>query len=278
MDVSRLTMPSMLLVWVYHRMPLAPHMAPHIMTPSPPATTPPVRIAVVEDDGDTRHRFVQALRHHPRFCLVGEAANFREAQALLHRVPVDAFLVDLGLPDGSGIDLVREIALVQPEAEVLVISVFADEDRIVGSLEAGAKGYILKGGNEDIATHLDDIMAGGAPISPSIARQLLARFWDKPPLAAQARPAPLHPVPLPPPQELLNLTLTPREHEVLRGIARGYTYREIAQRLHLSVHSVNSHLKQVYRKLDVRSRGQAVFAAQRLGLLGVSGTSPTSSP
>ncbi len=167
--------------------------------------------------------------------------------------PPQVLLVDLQLPDGSGIDLIRAARRLAPQAEAMVISVFGDEAHVVGAIEAGATGYLLKDASaEEIAMAITRLLAGEAPISSAIARHLLRRFRAPPdPAAAPVAASPL----------------TPREGEVLQLIAKGLSYQRIADTLAMSPHTVTTHIKQIYRKLAVNSRGEAVFEAMQLGLL-----------
>jgi DNA-binding NarL/FixJ family response regulator len=166
---------------------------------------------------------------------------------------LDAVFLDLGLPDGDGFGLIRRIRQLHPDCEILVITVFADEQRVLRSLESGASGYILKTDLPQYAGRLlSTIVSGGSPISPAIARRLIERLR---PAAPRAR------------AEQGHEPLSQREAEILGLCAKGLRYAEIASALGLSVHTVNAHLKSVYRKLMVNSRGEAVYEARRAGLL-----------
>ena len=207
----------------------------------------PVTVALVEDDGQARRRLVTSIRSDESLQLVGEYATGAEALAGLESTLPDVFLVDLGLPDIPGLDVVKRIAAVHPSCDVLVVTIFGDEESIIGALEAGAHGYILKGASEhDIAEDIRHLTSGGSPLSPVIARQVLKRL-----VPAQPAVAPL----------------TARESEILNTIARGFTYAETANLLHLSVQTVHTHLKNIYKKLAVHSKTEAVYEADRRRLL-----------
>lgn len=184
----------------------------------------------------------------------------REALAWLadaDEIP-DVLLADLGLPDGSGLDVIRAAVARFPECEPLVISVFGDEDNVLASIEAGAVGYIHKdAAPEDIAHTILEMKAGASPISPMIARRVLAKYRS---LRLERGPAPAV---APEAPSLLSV----REQEVLALIARGFSYAEIARLKTLSVHTVQTHIKNLYGKLAVHSKNEAVFEATRLGLL-----------
>ncbi len=210
------------------------------------AGTVPVTIALVEDDEEARKRLVASILRDPSLRLTGEYRNGTEALAGLAAGAPDVFLVDLGLPDISGLEIVRTIAARYPSCNILVVTVFGDEESIIGALEAGARGYLLKGALEhDIAEDIRHLRSGGSPLSPVIARQVLKR---------------LVPAKAVPPNDSL---LTPRESEILNAIARGFSYAETAVLLKISVQTVHTHLKNIYKKLAVHSKTEAVFEADR---------------
>jgi len=172
--------------------------------------------------------------------------------------------VDLGLPDADGREFIRWVTENQPGASVMVVTVFGDDEHIVSSFAAGAVGYLLKDAPADeIALHIAELVGGGSPISPSVARRMLQHFRvQHASLAGRTgRPAQA-PAPMPEGQ-----MLSPREHEVLCLIEKGLTYEEIAQALGITWHTVTGYLRRVYRKLEVNSRGEAVFEARQRGVL-----------
>lgn len=212
--------------------------------------TGPVKIALVEDDDDARKRLVASISSDASLRLVGEYATGADALAGLAVSAPDVFLVDLGLPDMPGLNVVRHIATRYPSCDILVVTVFGDEESIIGALEAGARGYILKGALEhDIAEDIRHLRSGGSPLSPVIARQVLKRL-----VPGRSAPGP-------------DGLLTRRESEILNAIARGFSYAETAGLLHISVQTVHSHLKNIYKKLAVHSKTEAVFEADRRRLL-----------
>lgn len=214
---------------------------------------PLATVVVVEDDPHTRAHIARAVKSHRRLSLAGEAGTCAEGRALLAEKPPDVLLTDLGLPDGSGVDLIRGLRARRPDSRALVITVFGDERSVVESLEAGASGYLLKDGTpEEIGSAIDQLLDGGAPISPHIARYLLKRFHTP---GAERRPVRDAPA------------LTARETEVLELIAKGFGYAEIARILGISAHTVTTHVRRIYGKLEVGSRGEAVYEAVNLGLI-----------
>jgi len=183
--------------------------------------------------------------------------RIREAHALLEREIPDVLVTDLGLGDGSGNSLIRKVTRADPKALAMVITVFGDERSLVESIEAGATGYLLKSSPfSEIAPAILDLVRGGSPISAPIARYLLRRFRpSSSPVAGET----VDDSPAPP--------LTGREAEVLRLAAKGFQFGEIAEALGISSHTVTTHIRHIYRKLDVHSRGAAVHEAVSRGII-----------
>jgi DNA-binding NarL/FixJ family response regulator len=221
-----------------------------------PETRAPTSVALVEDDWATRERLAASVHAQDSLRLVAEYQTGAEALAGLASQAPDVLLVDLGLPDMSGLELIRFASARYPQCDILVISIFGDEANVLAALEAGARGYLLKGSlQHDIAFDIRDIRNGGSPLSPVIARQMLKR------LRMPGRE------PLPRSSGEDETMLTPREGEILNAISRGFSYAETAQMLGVSVGTVHSFLKRIYRKLAVHSKTEAVFEASRLGLI-----------
>lgn len=212
-------------------------------------------VLLVEDDEATRARLARAIEQDTGLHLGGTAASCQEARRQLERLTPDVLLVDLGLPDGSGIDLIREVTRGPRRVEAMVITVFGDEKHVVAAIEAGATGYVLKdGSNTYIGDSIRELLNGGSPISPAIARHLLRRF--RAPFPRTSVPAGVE-VPV----------LTEREHEVLALLVKGFTFQEIGELLAISAHTVTTHVKHIYGKLEVRSRAEAVYEALQLGIV-----------
>lgn len=213
--------------------------------------TAPRRISLLEDDVNVAAHFVDIITSDPGLSLDIQAASIAEAQAILGR-EADLVLTDIGLPDGSGLDFIRTLKAVR-ECKVLVVTAFGDRDTVVAALRAGADGYLLKDSTPE--TILDGIhvtLMGGAPISASAAVYLLDRLRqsetdETPAVAAES--------------------LTRREVELLTVFARGQSYKEAARSLGISPLTVGNHVKAIYRKLEVTSRGEAVYVAMRRGQL-----------
>src|SRR5262249_31633389 len=218
---------------------------------------PVTRVALVEDDPETRARIAESIRQETSLRLIAEYATGSDALADLESRAPDVLLVDLGLPDISGLDVVRRVSERHPECDILVISIFGDEAHVLSALEAGARGYLLKGSlQRDIAFDIRDLRNGGSPLSPVIARQVLKRLRTPEESPSQKM--------LDTDEEVL---LTARESEILNAISRGFSYAETAEMLGISVGTVHTFLKRIYRKLAVHSKTEAVFEASRLGLI-----------
>ncbi|MGY3287839.1 DNA-binding NarL/FixJ family response regulator [Bradyrhizobium sp. LM3.6] len=210
-------------------------------------------VMVVEDDPAFLTRFCKIVASDAELELFAAVADVASARQAMSKAAPDVLLTDLGLPDGSGIDLIRETAAHRhPDTDIMVITVFGDEDHVLASIEAGATGYILKDSLPQEFVHLiKQLRAGGSPISPVIARQLLRRLKPAA-VAAEAKP---------------ETALSVRESEVLAFIAKGFSFGEISRLLGLSHHTVVSHVKKIYQKLAVHSRGEAVYEAGKMGLI-----------
>lgn len=229
------------------------------MMQTTPTTTAaaPISVLIVEDDARFRTAFEQAVTRAADMTLSGSAGDLAGGLQLLQLRP-DVLLVDLELPDGSGMELIREAAHSLPHCDVMVVTIFGDEQHVLSSIEAGATGYLLKDmPAEQLVQQIRVIRAGGSPISPIIARQLLIRF------AAPAS-APADPATAPAAD---NPTLSERETHVLALAAKGYSYDEIAGLLKVSHHTVQTYVKRIYRKLQVNSKIEALSEARRLSLI-----------
>ena len=223
-------------------------------------------VLVVEDDSRARAFFEASVQRSASLFWLGSAGTVHEALAWMAQATIipDVLLVDLGMPDGSGLDVIREAVARFPGCEPLVISVFGDEENVLASIEAGAVGYIHKdAAPEDIAQTIVEMKAGASPISPMIARRVLAKYRS---LQLAGTPAAVA-TPEAAASSAAPSLLSAREHEVLTLIARGFSYAEIARLKGLSVHTVQTHIKNLYGKLAVHSKSEAVFEATRLGLL-----------
>ncbi|MBA2413730.1 MAG: response regulator transcription factor, partial [Burkholderiaceae bacterium] len=170
-----------------------------------------ISVIIVEDEPEFRRRFVQIVENEPTMKLAGAASNKREAQAIIDRESFDVMLIDLGLPDGSGIDLIRQVSQKKPDVDIMVVTVFGDEQHVVSSIEAGATGYILKdSAPADVISCIRLLRAGGSPVSPVVARSVLRAIRNRMSTTAPAR--------LPGTEQN---PLSARETEILQLLAKG---------------------------------------------------------
>jgi DNA-binding NarL/FixJ family response regulator len=205
-------------------------------TPLGPRST----VILVEDDELVRGAIASAMAGFPDMDLTGQTASARGARALLAESPVHLAIVDLNLTDGKAHGLIAEMT--ERAVQVLVLTVHHDDDSIFEALRAGAGGYLLKQeSNHALGSALRLLRDGGAPISPRIARRLLDDF--RAPFRGRGDPA---------------VALTPRERELVELFAKGLTYGEVADILGLSVNTVRSHVRNLYEKLQVTSKAEAV--------------------
>ena len=233
------------------------------------------RVLIVEDDVATREFFADSVSRCAELSLVASVSTCEEARALIEDAgqTIDILLTDLGLPDGNGLDLIRLAARARPACEALVISMFGDEDSVLSSVEAGALGYIQKDFTPDNIAHtILEMKAGASPISPMIARRVLAKYRALHLIDRQVLPATTDAVvnlapDTPTAGDNVRALLSVREQEMLELIARGFSYAEISKLKGVSVHTVQSHIKNLYTKLAVHSKSEAVYEATRLGLL-----------
>lgn len=221
------------------------------MTTAEPRKPTNQRIAIVEDNPTVREHFIEIVSGAPGLDLVGVAPNLGRAADLIKQQP-DLFLVDIGLPDGSGLDFIPKIKA-GCDAKALVVTSFGDRETVVSAIRAGADGYLLKDSSPSVI--LDGIevtLAGGAPISASAAVYLLDRLRAGTQIEV-ASPE--------------NSGLTPREVELLELFAKGESYKDAARTLGISPLTIGNHVKSIYRKLAVHSRGEAVYEAIKTGQL-----------
>jgi len=216
----------------------------------------PVRVMIVEDDPVTRKSLSLAVESEPALALLAAFDSVAPALEWLQGHAADVLMTDLGLPDGSGIEVIRACARLHPATDIMVVTMSGDQENVLACIEAGASGYVLKdAGPLDIARAVLDLRAGGAPMSPVIARMVLARVRDGKKAAVSNL------------ADIAATSLTRREAAILDLIAQGDSYGEVAKLLSVSVGTVQTHIKNIYGKLAVHSRGEAVFEAHRRGLL-----------
>lgn len=209
-----------------------------------------IKVAIIEDQRRTRECLAAIVAGTPGCSTVGSYGSMEEALRVLERVPPDVALSDIGLPGMSGIDGVRRLKASHPATHVIMLTVYADDTHIFEAICAGASGYLLK--DTPPARLIDairEIHAGGAPMSPDIARRVVTMFQK-----------------IAPPRDSA-ADLTPRELEVLRLLAGGHSYKTAADALSVSLDTLRTHIRNIYDKLHVHSKSEAVLKAFKTGLL-----------
>jgi DNA-binding NarL/FixJ family response regulator len=198
-------------------------------------------VAVVEDDAQVRQSLANILRRGPGVVCVGEYGDAEEAVREIPRVKPKVVLMDINLPGMSGVDCVRRLSELAPQTQVVMLTVYDNTDAIFKSLAAGACGYLLKPiSSAQLLSAVRDVYAGGVPMTSDIARKVLQTFKEPAPAAFDAE------------------TLSAREQEVLNFLAKGYLYKEIAEQLNIAYGTVHTYIERIFKKLQVRSRAQAV--------------------
>jgi DNA-binding NarL/FixJ family response regulator len=241
--------------------------------PAPTTLAPPIRVFVVEDQTKILKNQLKLLEASPELVIVGTALSGETALEDVKRLRPDVLLLDLGLPRMSGIDVTRAVKATMPEVEILIFTIFDEEDKVLEAVQAGASGYLLKGTPADkMIEAIKEVKAGGTVIQPSLARRLLKHFRvgeggtvGTPPGGTSA-PAPgsaggtLQ-------EEPEGKKLSAREMEILQLIAKGVSNNEAAQVLNLSKATIRTHLEHIYRKLEVTNRVEAVTEGLRKGII-----------
>ena len=221
----------------------------------------PLRVILIEEDAHIRSVVGQELGLDPRTNLVATAGNLREGKNLIANYAFDVMLLDLNLQDGMSFELLKYMKLHRPAAEAIVISMMDDAENAITAFDLGASGYIVKNswfGN--FAQAVLQVANGGAFISPSLARRLIKKLTHSPKIESQQihhQVIPLHG----------DGVLSFREREILDFVAEGCTSADIALRINISGQTVTTHIKNIYRKLRVHTRAQAVSCAKNQGLL-----------
>ena len=212
------------------------------------------RIGIVEDDADLRGSLVETIGDDPGLEVVFAAGSAAEARREIRRAAIDLCLVDIGLPDGSGLELLADLRAAG-NARSLILTVLGDRTSVLLALHAGADGYLLKDTTPNqLRRCIHLTLAGETPLSPQAATYLLD-IWRT--SIAEPEPAAAGDVE----------ALTPREVEVLKLFSRGLSYREAADVLNISPHTIGDHVKSIHQKLQVHSRAEALFEARQLGLI-----------
>ncbi len=207
-----------------------------------------VRIAIFDDSKDRRESLEAFLRLTPELEHVGSFVNCAAVVADFEACSPDIILMDIEMPEVDGLEGVRLLKQQFPQVKIIMQTAFDDDDKVFAALQNGAEGYILKTASvQQIAQSIDEVMKGGASMSPSIALKVMRYFNQQ--------------VIIP------NYKLTPKETEVLKHLAEGFSYKMIADKMGISYFTVNNHVKKVYEKLQVHSLGEAVALAHKQKLL-----------
>jgi len=202
-----------------------------------------IRVGIVEDNRDFRNTLSRYVDEAPGYKCVAMCGSAEEALQVLPKLSPDVVLMDIHLPNMSGVACARRLKDICPTVQILILTVYEDNERVFGALKAGASGYLLKRADPaDILRAIQEVKQGGAPMSSQIARQVVASFREEP-------------------QDSRGVTekLSQREEEILQQLAKGYSTKEIADRASVSVNTVRTHLQHIYEKLHVRSRTEAVL-------------------
>ena len=200
-----------------------------------------VSVSIVEDDAQARKILAGWIGRASGFRLAGDWGDAESALKLLPEKKPDVVLMDINLPGMSGVEAVRRLKPALPATQFVMLTVYEDADHIYNALSAGASGYLLKRTpREELLSALGDVHRGGSPMTSNIARKVVQCFRQTPARAPEGE------------------ELSPREQEVLELLARGYLYKEISERLNISLPTVNTYIRRIYEKLHVRSRAQAV--------------------
>jgi DNA-binding NarL/FixJ family response regulator len=203
-------------------------------------------VAIVEDSAGICEELKHILSRAADLSCVSVCRNAEAALARLPTLAPEVIVMDIHLPDGSGIECTARLKRLLPETQILMFTIYDDTEQIVRSLEAGASGYILKSTPAaEILAAIRAIRDQGAPMSSEVARRLVESFHHRPVSAATAE------------------ALTPRENEILELLSEGLLYKEIGDRLAIKLDTVGTHVKSIYRKLHVRSRTEAVMKYMR---------------
>ena len=200
-----------------------------------------IKVAIVDDDEGIRSSLAGLIRRSPEFKLTGEYPDAEKALKEIPKHPPDVVLMDINMPGMSGVQCVERLKIALPTLQVLMLTVYEDSDSLFNSLRAGASGYLLKRtAAARLIEAIKDVHAGGSPMTPQLARRVV-QFFLKPPKEAS-----------------IVAKLTPGEREFLDQLANGYAYKEIADRMKISIDTVRSYVRTVYEKLHVHSRTEAV--------------------
>ena len=211
----------------------------------PVANDMQIKVAIVDDDEGIRSSLATLIRRAPSLRLAGEYPDAETAVKEIARHPPDVVLMDINLPGMNGVDCVRQLKAALPSTQFLMLTVYEDSESLFKSFKAGASGYLLKRtASARLLEAIRDVHAGGSPMTPQLARRVVQYFSQS--------------------GDSTVSTLTPGEREFLDQLAKGYAYKEIADRMTISIDTVRSYVRTVYEKLHVHSRTEAVVKYLRV--------------
>ncbi|MDZ7264187.1 MAG: response regulator transcription factor [candidate division KSB1 bacterium] len=208
-----------------------------------------IKVVIIEDNDLFRNGLLQLISGTPGYACIGAFGDCETALPEIEELQPDVILMDIGLPGMSGIEGVKAIKAKSPEIDILMLTIYEDDNKVFESLYAGASGYLLKKTSPaGILEAISEIHAGGAPMSPRIARKVLDVFHGEIPSEQTSQ-------------------LSNREQEILQLLVEGLSYKAIGSRLFISPHTVRTHLKNIYEKLHVHSKSEAAVKAVKRRLI-----------
>jgi len=207
-----------------------------------------MRLVIIEDDPLLLENLSLLLRGEEGIIVAGAYRSAEDALLSLRDTAPDVMLTDLGLPGISGVELIKKAKDELPSLEIMAHTVFEDREKVFSAIKAGASGYILKGSSpREIIESIHSLYKGGAPMSPKIARKVIHEFQDE--VTGE------------------HFLLTPRETEIVKRVEDGLTYKEIGEKLGISTHTVHTHIKNIYEKLQAKDRNDTIIKARKKGII-----------
>ncbi len=207
-----------------------------------------MRLIIVEDDPLLLENLTLLLSGEEGLSVAGSYRSAEDALRGLRNAKPEVMLTDLGLPGMSGVDLIKRVKEEMPSLEIMAHTVFEDREMVFSAIKAGASGYILKGSSpREVIESIHALYKGGAPMSPKIARKIIHEFQDD--VVSE------------------QYLLTQREKEIVKRVEEGLTYKEIGERLSISTHTVHTHIKNIYEKLQAKDRNDAIVKARKRGII-----------